>query len=537
MGEKITIESLEKIDNNGVMRAWEVFAEKKQRFTDIGLEIRRVHRAIQNAWGGKAYEEYSDQFANIFSQVEDIGDALTQIADALKEVVYDSFYVADDSLNQQLLEAQHNTREGSSDASGDGGGDYKRLSPKEVLYSTIKAAYKPNLAYPQLPARPVLVSTIAQAYQPNLSYRTLSPRPVLASCLPSARIIDITYRNLAQRAALSSQIGDALQADISYAELALRERLASTIGEPYMPDLSFVPIWLRGLDASALQQLQAFLLDYSAASPGLQQVKNTLMATQINQIVISSLAGGRSDAETASLIGEAVVGNIHGEIDGGLRETLVQGIGNSVFSMMYGRAPGEQAAEGSRINWIDTDTEKTALGMVRDAAGLAAQPVSRVFGQEISGAKTAAGASSVMTVKTGTGAVKSTAGIIAPRADTGAVSAQKVAAALGGVAAAENSRTLETVVCQAAAQKTGVFTLVSICATKQKVSGNVIIVEAGTPAVAQETVSAVISGNLSASAEGNINAVVTQWSSQAGQFDFSMLQYPVSSGESFSAVI
>ena len=84
MGEKITIESLEKIDNNGVMRAWEVFAEKKQRFTDIGLEIRRVHRAIQNAWGGKAYEEYSDQFANIFSQVEDIGDALKSLGRRLR---------------------------------------------------------------------------------------------------------------------------------------------------------------------------------------------------------------------------------------------------------------------------------------------------------------------------------------------------------------------------------------------------------------------------------------------------------------------
>ena len=80
-----TIKSLERIDNAGVMQVWETFAEKKQRFTDIGLEIRGIHNAIKGAWNGEACNESRDQFDNIFSQVEDLGDALTQIADALKE--------------------------------------------------------------------------------------------------------------------------------------------------------------------------------------------------------------------------------------------------------------------------------------------------------------------------------------------------------------------------------------------------------------------------------------------------------------------
>ena len=84
---------------------------------------------------------------------ETIEEAREEAADALKEVVYDSFYVADDSLNQQLLEAQHNSRQGSKD-SGGGQANYKPLKPKPELYSTIKDAYVPNLAYPMLPARP-----------------------------------------------------------------------------------------------------------------------------------------------------------------------------------------------------------------------------------------------------------------------------------------------------------------------------------------------------------------------------------------------
>ena len=533
MGET-TIKSLEKIDNNGVMHAWEVFAEKKQRFTDIGLEIRGVHKAIKSAWGGQAYEEYSDQFANIFSQVEDIGDALTQIADAIKEVIYDGFYVADDSLNQQLLEAQHNTRKGSSEGSG-GETNYTALAPKEVLYSTIEAAYIPNLAYPQLPARPVLVSTIGRAYQPNLAYHTMVSKPVLASCLPSARVIDIVYRNLPHRAVLSSLIGDALQVDIGYVELAMREQLASTISDMYVPDLSYVPLAIRAMGASSLSQCHAFLLDYLAASPNLQQVKNTLMATQVNQIVLMSLVNNRTDAETASLIGEAIVGNIHGEIDESSREKLVSVIGDSVFQKMYGRAPGETGT-GKPVDWVDTTAEKTNLGIIRDTVSTIVHPVQKTFQQNITYTHPASGSSSVLTVQTGVGAVKTTAGIITPRPEIGAVSSEKVVAAVGQLAAAGNCRTLETCIYQAAAQKTGASLQVSAGATNQNVSRNLIDIVAGTSPVAADTINSVITGDLSPAARGNISDIVSRWSAHAGQYDFSSLRYPVPTG-SFSWVI
>lgn len=529
-----TIKSLERIDNAGVMQVWETFAEKKQRFTDIGLEIRGIHNAIKGAWNGEACNEYRDQFDNIFSQVEDIGDALTQIADALKEVVYDSFYVADDSLNQQLLEAQHNQQKGSND-SGGGKADYKQLKPKPVLYSTIKDAYVPNLAYPKLPARPVLVSTIGKAYQPNLAYQTMQPKPVLSSCIPSARMVNLTYRNLTQRAVLSSVIGDAVQANISYIELARRAQLSSTIGEMKVPDLSFVPMALRPMETSALGQMLQFLLDYSAAAPGLQQVKNTLMATQINQIVIDSLAQGRTDAETAALIGEAVISNIHGELDPALRQTLVSVIGDGVFQYMYGRAPGE-ASSGTPINWIDTGMEKNTLGLVRDAVGMAAQPVTNPIQLSIGNMPTGDGARCVLTVQTGVGAVNSTAGIISAGIDIGTVPSQKVVAVMSDLAAAGNQRSLEVCVCRIAAEQTGAASVIAVSATSQAVSGTTIVINAGTPAVTPETTSALVAGSMDAAASANISNVVTQWSAGAGQFDFSTLQFPCTA-DSLASVV
>lgn len=521
-----TIKSLDRIDNAGVMKIWETFAEKKERFTDIGLEIRAVHRAIKGAWGGQACEEYSDQFDNIFSQVEDIGDALTQIADALKEVIYDGFYVADDSLNQQLLEAQHNSGKASKD-SGGGGGNYKRLKPKPVLYSTISQAYKPNLAYPMLPARPVLVSTIGRAYQPNLSYRTMNPRPVLSSCIPSARMINLTYRNLTQREVLASVIGDAVKANISYLELVRRAQLASTIGDMLIPDLSYVPLAMRSMDGSTLEQMLVFLLDYTAAAPRLQQVKNTLMATQINQIVIDSLATGRSDEETAALIGEAVIGNIHGDLDAETRETLGKAIGDGVFQYMYGRAPGE-ASTGRPIDWIDSGTEKSVLGLVRDAVAISAQPVTSPIQLTIGDMPSGSGSKCILALETGTGPVRSTESIIGTGTDIGRVSSDKVITVTANLATAGNQRALEVCVCQMAAEKTGANSVITISATSQTVNGNTIVINAGTPAVSAETLSTVAGGQMNSAASGNLASVVGQWSENAGHFDFSSLQYPCS---------
>ena len=529
-----SIKSLERIDNAGVMQVWETFVEKKERFTDIGLEIRAVHRAIKSAWGGQAFGEYNDQFDNIFSQVEDIGDALTQIADALKEVVYDSFYVADDSLNQQLLEAQHNQKKGGKD-SGGGKANYKQLKPKPVLYSTIKDAYVPNLAYPKLPARPVLVSTIGKAYQPNLAYQTMSPKPVLSSCIPSARMVNLTYRNLTQRAVLSSVIGDALKVNISYIDLARRAQLSSTIGEMKVPDLSYVPMTIRSMEASVLGQMLQFLLDYTAAAPGLQQAKNTLMATQINQIVIDSLAQGRSDAETASLIGEAVVGNIHGELDPAAREALVSVIGNGVFQHMYGRAPGE-ASTGKPIDWIDSGAEKATLGIIRDVVQMSAKPVSNPIQLTIGTMPSGDGAKCVLAIQTGVGAVTTTNSIISAGTDIGTVPTQKVVTAMTDVAAAGNQRALEVCVCRMAAEQTGASSVIAISATRQAVNGTTIVISTGEPAVSTSTMNAVISGNMDAAASTNLSNVVTQWSANAGQFDFSALQFPCAA-DSLASVI
>ena len=527
------IKSLKRIDNQGVMDVWDTFAEKKKRFTAIGDEILNVHKAIGKAWEGTAYREYLDQFNLIFSQVNDIGDALIEIADALKDDVYDSFYVADDSLNQQLLEAQHNTQKGSSGKSDGGDAGYRVLQRRAVLYSTIRDAYMPNLAYPQLPARPILVSTIGQAYKPNMAYHAMSPKPVLASCLPSAKVINIIYRNLPQRATLASVIGDAVSADVSYAQLALRAQLSSTIGDMMVPDLSYVPLAYRSMENTSLAQICAFLLEYAKASPNLQKAKNTLMAARVNQIVIESLATGRSDAETASLIGEAIVGNIHGKLDGKLRATLVTVIGNNVFQRMYGRAPGETGS-GKPINWIDTGAEKAELGMVRNAVKMIAKPVPKTFPQNVTGMKPGKGAACVLSVRTGVGAVNTTEGIIAPRKPIGPVAAEKVIKAMSQLANADNHSTIVKCICQSAAEATGAASLITPGATSQSVTGNAIVISAGAATIASDTVSSVISGNLSAGAQANISDVVGQWSAQAGKFDFSSLKYPVAAG-AFSA--
>lgn len=532
-----SIQSLKRIDNNGVMRAWEVFARSRERFTDVGLEIRSVHKAIKAAWGGEAFKTYEDQFDTTFSKVDDIGDALIEIADAIKEVIYQSFYVADDTLCQQLLEAQHNTKQGKGgDSSGGGDAGYRKLKPRPKLYSTIREAYIPNLAYPQLPTRPVLVSTIAAAYKPYLGYQVMSPKPVLHSCLPSAVMIDLSYRGMRQKECLHSIIGDILQTDVSFLELICRPQLSSTTPAPYIPDLSYAPLGLQGMSAQCALQCLQFLMDYSGSPGNLREVKNSLMATQINQIVIDGMVNGTSDEEIASKLGEAVVSNIHGNLDPAYREILVSVIGESLFQKMYGRAPGE-ASSGKHIDWIDSDLEKAQIGVVRDIVQAIALPVPKPFTPVIHDVRIASGDTKcLLNVQTGTGALQTASSVIAPRESIGKVPQQQVSIVMNGVAEQANQRTLEVCVCSYAAEKNGAASVIAPAATSQSVDGTSIVIKAGQTTITVETVNAVATGNVDASASANITQVVTQWSSNAGTYDYSALQYP-SIADSTAAVV
>lgn len=532
-----SIQSLKRIDNNGVMKIWETFARSKKRFTDVGLEIRSVHRAIVDAWGGEAFNEYEDQFDTTFSKVDDIGDALTEIADAIKEVIYQSFYVADDTLNQQLLEAQHNTREGKGSASsGSNNEEYTRLNPRARLYSTIAEAYVPNLAYPQLPTRPVLVSTIAAAFKPDLGYHLMSPKPVLHSCLPSAVMIDLTYRSLQQRQCLCSLIGDILQTGVSYLELICRPQMVSTTPAPYIPDLSYAPLGIRGMSAHCAMQCLHFLLDYTEAPGNLREVKNSLMATQINQIVIDGMVNGRSDEEISSKLGEAVISNIHGKLNPEYREELVSVIGENLFQKMYGRIPGEES-NGKHINWIDTNPEKTQIGVVRDIVQTFSLPDPKPFNSLIHDVRPAIGETKcLLNLQTGTGALQTADSIIAPRESIGMVSPQQVSVVMSGMAEQVNRQTLETCVCSYAAEKTGAVSVILPSATSQSADATSIVIRTGQVIITAETVNAVAAGKEDATAQANISQVITQWSSNAGQFDYSALQYPTIADSTVSVV-
>ena len=528
-----SISSLKRVDNAGIKAAWDTFAQCDKRFAQISDDIYHLDNRMGDNWEGEAYDEYKERFRIIFRQVREIGDSLKEFADGLKEA-YSSFYEGDDGLAQQLLEASYNSSKesGGNEDAGDTKKDYKELHKVPELYSTIMAAYVPNLSYPAMNAKPVLVSTIGAAYQPDLSYATMHPKPVLQSCLPSATMLNLTYRNLEQKEKLKSVIGDAIQISVDWLEMARKEVLQSTIGAPYEPDLSYVPMEARALDIATLNESLRFLLDYTAAGGSLKDIKNGLMAGQINQIVIESMAMGRSGEETARLLGEAVVGKIYGqEMSPAGREQLVSIVGNAVYGQMYGHEPGAKVAADARpvIDWIDSPQERETLGMLSDLVGEVKSSGVLAGDRPVNGAAvlTASTAAAFVPQYNST-ATSSVADLIGTRAPLGTVDSSLVSLTAARIAKDGNMTSFERIVGQICTSKSGGSSVLPVTPTVQSTVGNIITIGAGVSPVGGSgfDIGSLVSGAGTPETGAAVGQIVNSFSPNLVSYDFSSMRMP-----------
>lgn len=70
-------------------------------YKEVNLEIAQITQTIKDNWGGKGRNEFESQYELLISKIDDFGDTLQDIYDALVEAEA-AYATADDEMRQEF---------------------------------------------------------------------------------------------------------------------------------------------------------------------------------------------------------------------------------------------------------------------------------------------------------------------------------------------------------------------------------------------------------------------------------------------------
>ena len=93
------------IDTGKINAAHRQIKEIVESYKDVNLEVSQITKTIKENWVGKGRNEFESQYNLLIKKIDDFGDMLYDIYDALVEAEagYES---ADDELRQNFVQAK-----------------------------------------------------------------------------------------------------------------------------------------------------------------------------------------------------------------------------------------------------------------------------------------------------------------------------------------------------------------------------------------------------------------------------------------------
>lgn len=105
MGKKKVVEICK--GNIDTARIYDTHVQIKnivESYRDVNLKVSAITLEVNANWVGKGQTEFESQYKLLIKKIEDFGDALQEIYDALVEAEA-SYEEADDSLRQEFVRA------------------------------------------------------------------------------------------------------------------------------------------------------------------------------------------------------------------------------------------------------------------------------------------------------------------------------------------------------------------------------------------------------------------------------------------------
>lgn len=229
-----TVKSLKLYDANKVISAINIFHEHCSTFDTVAHQILCEKDNVMDHWKGAAANMFEEKFKTVYSQVTDIGDALYEIYNALLDA-QDAFYQADDSLNQQMKQAQHN----DSKSSGGSSSSSDSWSTLEVVPHNTPDAYVPNITYPPMKPIPVPQSTMGESYNPSFFYENFQNMPVIDHAVPSPYIVQMLYDSMTVKDIIAHNVGEATENTFEYDQMTLKEVVPHDVPDATVPELTY----------------------------------------------------------------------------------------------------------------------------------------------------------------------------------------------------------------------------------------------------------------------------------------------------------
>ena len=95
------------IDTAKIYSAHSQIKEIVESYNDVNLKVSKITLKIKENWVGKGCNEFESQYNLLIKKVEDFGDTLKEIYDALVEAEAE-YETVDDKIRQQYTMAMKN---------------------------------------------------------------------------------------------------------------------------------------------------------------------------------------------------------------------------------------------------------------------------------------------------------------------------------------------------------------------------------------------------------------------------------------------
>ena len=92
------------IDTGKIYETHRQIKEIVEAYKEVNLEVSRITNKIKENWVGKGRNEFESQYNLLIKKIDDFGDTLTDIYEALVEAEAE-YETSDDGLRQQFVMA------------------------------------------------------------------------------------------------------------------------------------------------------------------------------------------------------------------------------------------------------------------------------------------------------------------------------------------------------------------------------------------------------------------------------------------------
>lgn len=92
------------IDTEKINAAHRQIKEIVEAYKDVNLVVSQITKKVKENWVGKGRNEFESQYNLLIKKIEDFGDTLYDIYDALVQAEAD-YETTDDSLRQEFVKA------------------------------------------------------------------------------------------------------------------------------------------------------------------------------------------------------------------------------------------------------------------------------------------------------------------------------------------------------------------------------------------------------------------------------------------------